>query len=315
MNQPALSVIVITPDSLRTVRRTLTHLRAQTVCAQLELVIVAPAEEPVAGAFAAVRFVPFRGMTSTAAARAAGVRAATAPVVAFVEDHSFPHPDWASALLAAHQRPCAGVGPVVVNGNPATLTSWANLIIEYAPWLDPLPAGPAELIPGHNSSYKRSVLLEYGDRLEAMLDAEGVLHWDLRARGHRLLIEPAAKTDHFNFSRLGASVPLRFHGGRLFAAARCRSWSLGRRTLYGILSPLIPLVRLAKILCELARPGRPRPWRALPLLGGLLLVDGLGELVGYWAGAGHAMARLTDMEFHRDRHLTAADGRLFAGAA
>ena len=45
-----------------------------------------------------------------------------------------------------------------------------------------------DYLPGHNSSYKRDVLLGYGDRLESMMESETVLHWDLRAKGHRLYL-------------------------------------------------------------------------------------------------------------------------------
>ncbi|HYP53291.1 MAG TPA: hypothetical protein VEQ42_07100, partial [Pyrinomonadaceae bacterium] len=40
-----------------------------------------------------------------------------------------------------------------------------------------------------------------------------------------------------------------------------------------------------------------------------LCVDGAGELAGYLAGPGRAMARLTDMEFHRQRFLSKDDRR------
>lgn len=62
---------------------------------------------------------------STAEARAAGIRQANAPVVAFVEDHSYPDPDWAERLIEAHRKLWAAVGPVMmVNANPATMISW-----------------------------------------------------------------------------------------------------------------------------------------------------------------------------------------------
>jgi len=305
MNEPQLSVIVITVDDGRTVATTLRHLRAQTAWDQLEIVVVAPQPVAVAG-FRWVRSVVAEVGRSTAAARAAGVRAATTPVVAFVEDHSFPEPGWAAALLMAHKQPCAGVGPVMGNANPATLTSWANLIIEYGPWLAPQAGGPVVLIPGHNSSYKRAVLLAYGDRLEAMLDAEGVMHWDLQARGETLWLEPTAKTNHCNFSRIGPSVTLRFYGGRLFASARCREWSWWRRAMYGVAAPLIPLVRFGRIV------GAGRiPWRAVPVTLAGLVVDGFGEFIGYLTGGGNAIGVLSDLEFHRERFLTAADRQLW----
>ena len=110
----------------------------------------------------------------------------------------------------------AGVG----NANPHSAISWANLLIEYGPWLEPATARAVEHLPGHNSSYKRNVLLEYGPALETMLETESILHWDLRAKGFALLLEPAAKALHLNFTTIGASMRLRFHSGRLFAAAR-----------------------------------------------------------------------------------------------
>ena len=314
---PEMSVVVITPDRYETVRKTVRHLRAQKVCGRLEIVLVAPSaaalglDEAEMRAFLRHRVVEVGDMSSTARARAAGVRAASAPVVAFVEDHAFPAPGWAEALLEAHARGYAAVGPVMANANPRGLVSWANLLIEYAPWLEPLPAGEAEHLPGHNGSYKRDVLLAYGDRLAAMLDAESVLHWDLRERGHRLYLEPRARTFHQNFSAPFSWLPLRFHGGRLFASARARGWPLRRRLFYAAAAPLIPVVRAARIVRELRRPGRPRRLlpRVLPALVAGLCVDGAGELVGYLAGAGRAMARLSDMEFHRRRFLSEHDRR------
>jgi hypothetical protein len=47
--------------------------------------------------------------------------------------------------------------------------------------------------------------------------------------------------------------------------------------------------------------------RILPTFVLLLVVDGLGELVGYAIGAGSANDTLTPLEFHRLRHLNARD--------
>ena len=312
---PAMSVIVISPDSFSTVRKTIRRLRAQNVSHQLEIVLVVPSvqganvDRAEFGGFCGMHVVEIGNMTSTARARAAGVRRATAPVVAFVEDHSFPAKGWAEALIHAHRQPWAAVGPMMANANPHSLVSWANLMIEYAEWMEPVPAGVAEHLPGHNGTYKRALLLEYGDRLEGMLAAESILQWDLRAKGHQLYLEPAAKTYHQNFSAPFSWVALRLDGGRLFAASRARTWSPLRRLLYAFTAPLIPLVRFRRIVGELRRPGRARHLipRVLPLLFAGLVVDGVGEMIGYACGAGNAMRRLSDMEFHRERYLTKHD--------
>jgi len=314
---PEMSVVVVTPDCYTTVRKTIRHLRAQKVRGSLELIIVAPdagrldLDESALSGFLRHKVVEVGPITSTARARAEGVRASAARVVALAEDHAFPAPGWAEALIERHREDWAAVGPVMVNANPRSTTSWANLLVEYAPWIDPAEGGEREHLPGHNGSYKRDVLLEYGDRLEAMLDSESILHWDLRARGHKLYLEPKARTFHQNFSTRSSVPTLRFNGGRLFASSRALHWPAWRRALFFAASPLIPFVRCSRIARELFKPGRPRRMlpRLLPELLVGLIFDGAGEMVGYALGPGGAMAKLSDMEFHRERFLAAHDRR------
>ena len=311
----ALSVVIITPDRFATISKTIGHLDVQNLTNQLEIVIVAPSaaglelDESALGRFHSYLVVETGPIFSTAMARAAGVRAASAPIVAFAEDHSYPAPGWAEALIKRHDENWAAVGPAVANANPHRLTSWANLLIEYSEWLHPSPSGEREHLPGHNSSYKRAVLLEYGDRLDEMLDAESVLHWDLRRRGHRLYLEGAACTFHENFSKPLPCLTLRFNGGRLFAAARSRTWPIWRRAVFALGAPLIPFLRFARITRVLFLAGRPRHLlsRLWPALLAGLIVDGAGELAGYLLGSGGAMAKLSDMEFHRERFLAEND--------
>lgn len=308
---PSLSVIMVTPDRFARLWHTLERLRTQSAAAEIEIVVVAPSAaaaevdgRDLAGFFGH-RIVETGPATSSAVRRAAGVRAARAPVIAFTEDHCLPEPGWARALIDAHRRPWAAVGPAFRNGNPESLTSWVNLLIEYGPWVSPVEPGPRGHIPPHNSSYKRDLLLEYGDRLEEMLEAETVLQWDLRARGHELYLEPAAETSHYNVSLLGPTIPLRLAVGRMFGAARVRGWSLGKRMAYVAASPLIPLVRFARMAPVARRAAGERgifPRVLAPLLAGLV-VDGLGEALGYSLGGGGAVARVTSFEYDRELNM------------
>jgi hypothetical protein len=310
-DSPDLSVVLIAPGHYTSIGATLACLRAQTIQGRLELVLAAASRERlglpegVGAGFWGLQVVEVGPIRSSARARAAAARAAQAPVVAFSEDHARPAPDWAEALVAAHAAPCAAVGPAVGNGNPSSLLSWANLLIDYAPWLHPAPGGPADHLPGHNGSYKRAVLLSLGPRLEELLEAETILHWQLRAAGHELSIEPRARTDHLNYVRVADTLPLRFGVGRAFAAARAADWPRSRRLVYAATAPLIPLVRLRRTLAELRLPGRPRHLlpRVLPLLCAGLAIDALGQLVGYAAGPGDSVRHNTQMEFDTDRRL------------
>lgn len=310
-----MSVILLTPDCLETIRRTLRCLGAQSVRDHLEIVLVLPASaqldlsDPDLSGFGGIQMVRLPEIRSTAAARVAGIRQARAPVVAFVEDHSFPDPGWAAALIRSHEGSCAAVGPVIENANPGSAISWANLLIEYGEWLDNTLVKAPQHLPGHNSSYKRFVLLDYGERLELMLHAESVLHWDLVSRKFNLAMERTARTKHLNFSQLSPSTQMRFWSARQFGASRACAWSFLRRVAYIGGSPLIPLVRYWRIL-RYMRGLRWQKWKALHIMAAalfLLVCDAAGEMIGYLLGPGNAEERVADFEFHRERFLSRDD--------
>ena len=321
---PEMSVVIVTPDHFGTIHRTMGHLRAQTACGRLEIVIVAPSRDALGldavemTGFGAYQVVEAGEVRLLARARAAGVRAAAAPVVAFAEDHAYPEPDWAEALLAAHDAAGtarAAVGPVVRNANPGTAVSWADLLIGYGPWLEPQEAGPRDFLPGHNSSYKRDLLLAYGPGLEGMLEADTILQWDLRARGHELYLEPRARLNHTNFALWSSWRTVQVCAGRVFAAARAQNerWPARRRLLFVGGSPLIPLVRLRRIAGHYRAlgpmAGGRLPRGVFPALVAGLALDAWGQMLGYAFGAGDAEQKLCAFEFHRDRHVPARDRR------
>ena len=119
-----MSVIITTPDSYDTIRPLVRALRAQTARDSLELVIVAPSAAAIRGGIADLRdfrswrIVELGILRTVAQAKAAGIRCATAPVVVLTEDHCFPDPHWAQALIDAHRGDWAAVGPAMENANP-----------------------------------------------------------------------------------------------------------------------------------------------------------------------------------------------------
>jgi hypothetical protein len=312
---PALSVVLITPDSFDTIRRTVSCVVRQSVRDRIELVIVAPTgadiiiDDELVAPLAGVQVVRLASLTPTGPARAAGIRAARAPIVAFGEEHCFPAAGWAEALLVAHDDAYIAVGPAMRNANPETIVSWADILIGYGPWLAPVERGEREFLPGHNTSYKRAVLLEYGDALDTLMEAETVLMWDLRRKGHRLLLEPAAQTAHTNFGFWSSWVRVAFLSGRAFAHTRSGQWSLPRRLAFAAASPLIPLVRLARTLGHVRRIRRG-PWfaaRVVPTVCVGLTFDAVGQMIGYAAGPGTAHERLATFEWHRLKHTPPSD--------
>ena len=176
-----LSVVVVAPYGFGPMVRLVRYLADQTIRERIEVVIVttsrdeleldAKALEPFGG-YQVVEVGPIRALNYP---RRAGIVAARAPIVALTEDHCFPAPDWAEALLRAHQGLWAAVGPAVALANPQRYRAWTNYLLQYGPWVQPTKGGEISDLPGHNSSYKRELLLEYGDELSHLLVADTVL--------------------------------------------------------------------------------------------------------------------------------------------
>jgi hypothetical protein len=313
--RPSLSVLLCSEGSFESLEQTISRLMEQTICSELELVLVGPKqEEPwwtaeLQGRFHNVQLVFISSFRSMGEANALGVRHATSDVVAFSEDHCFPDPDWAESLVAAHRGDWAVVGPQFSNANPACAMSRADFLIGYSPWSGPLQSGEAQLLPGHNSSYKKSVLLNYGDSLGAWLEAETVLHYDLASKGYKLYLQAAARTTHVNFSRFSSWFGSQHLQGRIFASERCKGWSLGRRLFYAGASPLIPVIRLARIAGQYFSAPRSKMMflRTLPHLALGLGLDGVGQFMGYAIGAGDTVERMAALELRRVDHITDSD--------
>ena len=309
-----LSVVLVAGSGPAGIARTMRHLRAQTARRRMEVLIVAESAAGFdlgalgAGEFAACRLVEAGPITERGAAAALGMLAATSPIVGLIEDHSYPEPEWADALLRAHAGAWIGVGPSVANANPESAASWVNYILGYGGFAPPLEAGERELLPWHNSAYKRDAVVPFGERLGPLLEWEGALQAELRSRGHALYLEPAARTHHSNVSSLWSTATLNLQRGRILGAQRAvrERWPAWRRVLQAAAFPLFPLLQLRYLLPSMRRlsiPPELRP-RVHLGLGATLVLLAVAEAWGLLAGEGDAVARLEDYELHRTRHLS-----------
>jgi hypothetical protein len=309
----ALSVILAT-DLFSTIDPVVRHLHAQTVVDKLEIVIVSPRADEVrrqaAGvdAFGSVVVVGVDTLVPLSVARAVGIRAATAPIVFVGETHTYPEEGWAEALIDAHTGDWAAVVPGFGNANPSGALSWASFLADYGAWLNALEPCELPSIPTHNTAYKRSVLLEFGPRLDRLLTSGDELIVDLRAAGQRFAFHPSARIDHANVALLWPWLLERYLGGLLTANSRMERWSLGRRLLYAAGSPFIPAVVLGRVASGVtaARQAYSVPRGVYPALLVGAVARAIGELVGYLGGSSTwAERRMTEYEVHKLRYLRA----------
>lgn len=311
----ALSVVLVT-DCYDTIQLVVACFAAQTKREQLELVIVMPLERvnevPIADlrVFHGIRVVGVESIRPMPAARAAGVRASTAPVVFIGETHSFPHPGFAEAVIAAHDGPWDVVVPGLANANPATAKSWAAFILDYGYWLARFSASPIASGPTWNASYKRCILTDLGPKLDTALSSGDELPQRLRAENRRVYFDPRAVIDHTNVERNGWADE-RFLSGLVVGANRSRRWSRPRRAFYFAASPLIPLVllyRTSKAVRVLLRD-ESLPRGSLLAIAVGAIVRTVGEAAGYLAGIDtEAEERMEHYEMHKLRFASRLAG-------
>ena len=291
--QPTLSVCVIQFTSRDHLVRCLDALAAQTGIVNEVLV---PHDDSITdlhalrSRFPRCRFLPLQGQRSPAALRSAATVAASGDIIAFLEDHCVPAPDWATRLVEAHAAPHAAVGGAVDKGYPPGETSdtalnWAVYFTDYSRYMNPQPGGPSHSLTDCNVSYKRA-------DLEAVRDSwslefhENIVNAALAARGATLWLAPDVVVHEQRTLTLGTALRDRYAFGRLFASTRVENAPLGSRMGYiagSIIMPPVLVARVARNLLKRRRHGA-QFIRALPAL---LLVTStwmLGEFVGYVTG-------------------------------
>jgi len=314
-NHLKLSVITIAYESASECQMVIQELQRQTLHAEMEIIIVATNRNGIVDSdfdcFGSWQWVILPEIRTVGAAMEAAVRAAHAPYVTYAEEHSYFKEDWAEKLIVAHEKGYDVVGFAMENANPKTLTSWAHLYGQFGLVVAPVESGERNFLAGHHTSYRKELLHDYGSLLRHMLEDESALFLDLRRKGKRMFLAGDAISRHVNISSLKAYIYLDYLGQRSFASARAKvgKWPWWKRGAYIVAMPLIPLVRLRRILSHIYRTGRQD--KLLPKIlfhiVPALLAGAWGEMLGYMLGASDSAERKAPAELQREKFISKED--------
>lgn len=317
MSEIDLSVILITASDYRRLRKTIRHLAAQEGADRLQLILVCqqasnlevPSEE--VQDFGEVTVFEAGPFDSTGEPRAQAVSVARGPVTVFAEDHCFPQPGWARAIVEAHGAGHAAVGPSMSNANPATPLSWADLSLNFGPSVDQQISEDSSLLCWHNTSY-HTEFLQQQDDLETLLEAEGVLFRRLEEENRSLFRTAEAKVLHINISSFRGFLLGQFWGTRLFWATltQVEEWSWLRRLFFALASPALAARRFWRGFKDLRRIAPARTLSALPYLITGSIVLTAGAVAGLLGGPGNCMKYRLSLEFEREAHLAAGEEQI-----
>ncbi len=304
----ALTAVVLMPRRFEELTASLFHLQRQTIARSIEVALVhtAAGRDSIDltrfDGFGRLTLVEVNAIPTVSDGFVAGAKVASAPIVALVEDHVFLESCWAERVCEAHTAPCAAVAPRMRNGNPGTVTSWANFLACFDEAFAINTPGHPESGPGHNTSYKRSVLEQYASELRTLYQSERTFHYRLRRDGHAIVSEPRAELAHVNISIPREAFAHALLGGVMFGQYRGREMGVLEKLLRSILAPLVPPLRLWRTFRVLeaghALNGEA-PLLVFAMLPLLLLAHAAGEVGGYWRLVHGVEARYEHFELHR----------------
>jgi glycosyltransferase involved in cell wall biosynthesis len=298
---PGLSVILIIAGQRERARLSLKSLLRQSLIDQMEIIVVdcsQPGTPPIPGSdHPSVRIIRVAPRPLTGWVRAEAVRAARAPLVAFLEEHAWVFPGWAEGFVKAFEGPWAGVGVEmhVANG-------WAGInrylgILNY-----PLLLAPAIIHPNimvhHNAAHLRDILLAYGERLNELFFPEDWLQLQLLADGHRLITDPRVRIFHFFETNFVQSFNFNLIAGQVAEASCNRFYHRSRlRRMFRLGSlAFSPVVRPIKQFLFFAQARRA--WLGT-FFSGIVIITLLhtAHAIGGKAGVLFGMTDETSMAF------------------
>lgn len=305
--RPAASVVICAFRARHRIDRALTALRTQDVDEPFEVITVVSGDDQcdryLASAHPDVRVISSSTRLYPGRARNLGVRAARAPVIAFVPDDGVVASGWLRARLRHHRRGVPLVAGAISNGTPTNLVGTAGYYVEYTASMPVLAVLERQAVP-HTLSYTRDVFELAGMFPELDVPGEDTL-FNQRCMALRIqhVFEPAAVMDHLNPTRLRDYLSHQAEHGR--GLARCVLTGViadpferhqGRHRLAASVLLVYPLRRWQRTLPLAKRGGRAHAARFLlltPLILGGYFAGGWGSWREFrWREDARARSRL-----------------------
>ena len=297
METPDLTVVIPSVNGLGDLRGCLDAVERMRASTRLEVLVVdrlgGDVPETVGKLFPQFTVVSTPPNWTIPQMRERAFSLAKAPAVAVIEDHVIVPASWGRQLLDGLAQGHDVVGGPIENAATGRLLDWATFLCEYSACLPPLPGGAAEWLPGNNIVYRKSIL----ERHRAVI-AEGGwenrLHDAIKETGTTLWCQPdliVGHKKHFGFLEY---LSQRYLYARSYAGARVKGASILKRLGYGGAAFLLPPILLYRTVQRLTskRVAPSLMIRTLPLIGVFLLSWGIGEVVGYWFGAGDSLSKV-----------------------
>jgi len=291
---PILSVVVVSFNAVSSLMPCLESLVPQASLTDIEILVVKACDQQerrsvdsLKERFKDVRWVEAQPNCVVPRMRSLGISNARGEIVALLEDDCIVEQGWCAAVIAAHRTHDIAIGGAVEPGPYKRGLDWAVYFTDYGRFMLPLPDGPTSTLPGNNTSYKRAAL--------ATLSADAAhefrevfVHWAWQRARAPMRADQAVRVRVVHSWTFADVTRIPYHHARAFAALRFASQPLWRRMLITALIPLLPVVKVARVIRETISRRRliGRMLHALPWTIVIATSWSIGEGVGCLCGTG-----------------------------
>ncbi|MBI5086933.1 MAG: glycosyltransferase [Acidobacteria bacterium] len=308
--QPVLSVLITAGDIPARAAKCLDAVFSQEGAEHCEVILADVSAQSRADFYLrwpGLKYLHVPDAPYMAESRVACLEASSAPLVAFLEDHTVPEPGWLNEILAVFERQqkVAVINYGIRNSDPSKYVTRCYHLIDYGPWADPAIEGPIEYACHHNLAYRRHLLVEELRGDAGLLEAEYLVHRRLMSKGWTLWLAASAIIRHETWQNAEDGIEANGSMKRLIAHLRAGSegWQQPRRWAYAfgmVLCPPLLVWRIARTIIP-----RPGLWGeflyCLPLIAYAYCRIAVNEAFGYVAGPGDSKARFAHLEYGVER--------------
>ena len=307
---PYISISMIIGVQRERAERALASVLTQDALDHAEVLLFDTAHgqfPPLAGSrHPAVKVIPMDASLPFSRMLVIGIERSRGEIVAFTEDHVIRPSGWLRTLVSEFHEPYAAVGGEPFNLNPGSGLSDITDLVNYRDFHDLLSPHLTTLMPGHNSAYRREILLSFGSQLPMLIGCEPLLSQAMSQRGCKMLLHPGASYHHENIEYVSMIFDCTYHWNRCFGAwrAEMEHWGLRLRLLQLLKTPLIPIVRYVQLFHYLVQYERSRLRLFVLQSTPILLIHtaaALGIAAGCLAGVGNSDRMFGSLELNHSR--------------
>lgn len=224
--------------------------------------------------------------------RMIGVLESQGDIIAVIEEHCIASSDWIKTISSSFKETDAAIGGPILDDDYQRLPDWVVYFSEYHNYLPPWTDGERYLLNGVNIAYNRQMVMQHEDVLKSGY-WEVVLHPLLAQDGDFRSI-PEMKVRHSGPFDYGYYLNQRYLLSRVWGGTQRDKISQGKRMLYLILGPIIPILLLGRITLKVLQSGHllGKFIASIPLLIPVTIAYAWGEWLGYLVGIGDALERV-----------------------